>query len=237
MRILPILLLLAVLATAKANTIVQLDTAYGSMKFELYDTDKPITVTNFLKYITSGRYENSFAHRLEPGFVLQGGGFTLEGNTIDYVPSYGTILNEYSAGTTYSNIYGTIAMARSSGVNSATSQWFINLKDNSFLDSVNEGFTVFGHIIEGMDVLEDFLDFIYLPQNTTNATDVVVNASSIGSVFNQLPVQKVTNNTYGPTDLVYTEWSIIPVPEPSTYALLVIGSAFGIIAFRRLRAA
>ena len=236
MRILSILLLLAVMATTKANTIVQLDTAYGSMKFELYDTDKPITVTNFLNYITSGRYENSFAHRLEPGFVLQGGGFTLEGNTIDYVPSFGTILNEYSVGTTYSNIYGTIAMARSSGVNSATSQWFINLKDNSFLDSVNEGFTVFGHIIEGMDVLEDFLDFIYAP-NTPNATDVVVNASSIGSVFNQLPVQKVTNNTYGPADLVYTEWSIVPVPEPSTYGLLGVGLALSIIAFRRTRSA
>jgi cyclophilin family peptidyl-prolyl cis-trans isomerase len=153
----------AVLAAvpAYAGTLVDVHTPIGTIRIELYDQDKPITVQNFLSYIESGRYRNSFFHRLDPGFIVQGGGFrivqTESENTLDAVQTFAPIENEYSAGTTYSNLYGTVAMARVGGdINSATSQWFINLTDNAFLDTVDEGFTVFGHVVSGFEVLERF---------------------------------------------------------------------------------
>jgi cyclophilin family peptidyl-prolyl cis-trans isomerase len=235
--------MLAVVATAKAGTIVQLSTAYGNMKFELYDTDKPITVANFLSYITSGRYEDSFAHRLADNFVLQGGGYKIVGDNVETVTTFGPIVNEFATGTVYSNTKGTIAMAKLGGdPNSATSQWFINLGNNGGtppfgLDYQNEGFTVFGRIIEGLDVLQDFLDFTPWAGGTAN--NVIVDASGgvSGSPFGEVPVRSMNSSNIDLDNLVYTQWSIVPVPEPSTYALLGIGFVFGIIAFRRSRTA
>lgn len=135
-----VLVALALLNTPTlAATLVEIRTTIGTIGLELYDAEKPITVANFLNYVASGRYQNSFAHRLDPGFVLQGGGYTLnDANQISEVPGDAPITNEYSSGAVYSNTYGTIAMARVGGsVNSATSQWFINLGDNSSLDAVD----------------------------------------------------------------------------------------------------
>jgi len=117
---------LAVLAfmflPARAGTLVQFRTTFGNIEVELYDQDKPATVQNFLNYVKSGRYENEFAHRLVPNFVLQGGGFTLTTNTINHIPVYPPITNEFGAGRQFSNVYGTIAMAKLGGdTNSATS--------------------------------------------------------------------------------------------------------------------
>jgi len=136
------------------------------MELEFYDEDKPITVSNFVKYVTSGQYTNLFIQRWVPNFVIQAGGFrvtnTVDGLRIAAVPSYGNIKNEYGVGRTFSNTYGTIAMARQQGVvDSAGSQWFLNLTNNAgapaFLDTVDQGFTVFGKVTSGTNILNLFI--------------------------------------------------------------------------------
>lgn len=163
--------ILAVLAfmltSARAGTLVQFRTPFGDIEVELYDQDKPATVQNFLNYVKSGRYTNDISHRLIPGFVLQAGGFavTNRGTTnwsTAAVATYAPVTNEFDVGTFYSNVFGTIAMAKTSDPNSATSQFFFNLADNSAsLDSTNNsgGFTVFGHVISGTNVLGQFNQF------------------------------------------------------------------------------
>lgn len=221
-----------------ADTMVNLDTPMGRMKFQLFDNAKPITVANFLNYITSGRYEDSFAHRYaffqgtSTPFVIQGGGFTLEGNTITQVPTFGTILNEPGPFPEYSNTYGTLAMARSSGVNSATSQWFINLNNNSPLDSSNGGFTVFGEIIEGQEILQAivslFSDNNFDEWAVYNATNFLQDPT-----FGELPLR---TDALMVSDLFYTDWSIVSVPEPGSMALLLTGvAAISSLGLRRLR--
>src|SRR5438876_6940247 len=140
---------------ALAGTLAQFRSVFGDIEIELYDQDKPVTVQNFIRYVQSGRYQNEFAHRLVPGFVIQGGGFTItnRGTTnwqVIAVPTYPTITNEFGVGRHFSNVYGTIAMAKLGGyTNSATSQWYFNLANNSFLDAndTNNLFVVFGHVV------------------------------------------------------------------------------------------
>jgi len=170
------LVLSAVAATA--GTLVQFRTAFGDIEIELYDADKPVTVQNFLNYVQSGRYQNEFIHRLIPGFVAQGGGFTAISNTVSPIPTYPPITNEFGVGRTFSNLYGTLAMAKLAGdTNSATSQWFLNLTNNASLDApnTNDLFVVFGHVIAGTNVLQVFNGFLYWlypwptpPAGTTN---------------------------------------------------------------------
>ena len=183
---------------AAAGTLATFKTPVGDLEFELYDGDKPLTVANFIRYIKSGRYGDTFIERWHPGFVVQGGGQYLADRmtapVVTPVPSFGAITNEYSVGRTLSNVYGTIAMARVGGqTNSATSSWFINLTNNSILDSVDGGFTVFGHIVRGTNVLNKFLSkeaagaagirwiepnpfhVNLLPVNTTNSAATVEN--------------------------------------------------------------
>lgn len=159
-----------------AGTKVRISTAIGEMVLELYDDEKPVTVANFLRYIRSDRYRGTFMHRLIPGFVVQGGGYSLVGSgediDVEEVEKFGPIINEYGVGTTYPNVFGTIAMAKipaedgqgnpipGGGPDSATSEWFLNLADNSSnLDNQNGGFTVFGRIVAGEDVLKKFNTF------------------------------------------------------------------------------
>lgn len=158
-------------APAFASQFVRLDynitmasRARDAVFIELFD-DKPLTQANFMQYVNAGLYDGSIMHRLAQDFVLQGGGFyqqfqsepppvhisldptatvDLDGNPATPNPS---VMNEYSVGTVRSNQRGTIAMARVGGMpNSATNQWFVNYKDNSFLDSVDGGFTVFAKV-------------------------------------------------------------------------------------------
>jgi len=149
-----LVLLLAISATAQANTIVRISTTFGDFSLELFDTVAPNTVQNFLNYVNRGAYNGSYFHRLEQSFVLQGGGY-------QFVPFVGPveipadppIVNEFSL----SNVRGTVAMAKvGDNPDSATSQWFVNLADNSAnLDVQNEGFTVFGRVLgDGMLVLD-----------------------------------------------------------------------------------
>lgn len=152
-----------------AQTIATFNTSAGSFEVELFD-DKPITVSNFLKYATSGRFENQIIHRWVPGFVVQGGGYRVDTSNpqqFELVPvqTYGTITNEAQVGPFRSNVYGTIAMARSgSNTNSATSQWYINLDDNggpppngASLDTLYGGYTVFGRVISNTNVINQFV--------------------------------------------------------------------------------
>jgi cyclophilin family peptidyl-prolyl cis-trans isomerase len=155
---------------APASTYVQFRTIWGDIDVELLDEDKPITVHNFLRYVQSGRYQNTFFHRCPTNvfsgltdFVVQGGGYVMVNcplnPTIAVVPSFGNISNEFGAGRVFSNTYGTLAMAKVGGdTNSASSQWFFNLGDNSFLDApgTNGYFTVFGRVIRGTNVLNQY---------------------------------------------------------------------------------
>ena len=156
-------------STGLADTIVRFDTVMGNFHVQLSDTVTPLTVQNFLNYVNDGDYVNSFFHRLASSFVLQGGGYTYEGgDTTPSIPTDPPVLNEYNI----SNTYGTIAMAKvgppdnldgtpgtptEESINSATSQFFFNLGDNSEnLDNQNGGFTVFGEVIgNGMDVVNE----------------------------------------------------------------------------------
>lgn len=152
---LPIGVAMAVLFAPAANaTIVQFQTVLGPFEVNLYDQSTPATVANFLAYVNAGAYNNDVVHRAVKGFVAQGGGFTYEGSEdLAGVAQNASVINEPK----FSNVRGTIAMAKLSGnANSATSQWFINLGDNSSnLDTQNGGFTVFGQVIgNGMAVLD-----------------------------------------------------------------------------------
>ena len=134
------------------GTLVTLQTPFGDVDIELYDEQAPLTVANFLNYVIDGDYQNSFVHRSVPGFAIQGGGYTYVNGFIDYVPTDDPVVNESGI----SNQRGTIAMARTSDPDSATSQWFINLADNSdTLDSSSGGYTVFGEVLgDGMDIID-----------------------------------------------------------------------------------
>ena len=113
---------------AALATVVRFETPLGSFDVELFDDVTPLTVTNFLNYVNDGDYENSFIHRKVNDFIVQGGGFTFENDLVGNVPEDPPVINEFNL----SNVRGTIAMAKLGGdPNSTTSEWFINLADNS----------------------------------------------------------------------------------------------------------
>ena len=125
--------------------------AFGELTIELYPDKAPVTVENFLAYVDAGFYDGTIFHRIVPGFVIQGGGF---GETMEQKPTRSPITNEADNGL--KNERGTLSMARTQEINSATSQFFINLQDNGLLDhgSRDFGYAVFGRVIEGMDTVD-----------------------------------------------------------------------------------
>ena len=140
-------------ATAK-NPIVVMETSFGNVEIELYSDKAPKTVENFLAYVREKYYDGTIFHRVIKNFMIQGGGFSAEKKE---KPTKDAVINEADNGL--KNEIGTIAMARTPDPNSATSQFFINVKDNPFLNfssKTNEGwvYCVFGKVIEGMDVVE-----------------------------------------------------------------------------------
>lgn len=147
-----LLLLTPMCLSAADGTVVRMETPLGNIEVELSDTITPQTVENFLKYVNDGDFTNSIIHRNIPGFIIQGGEFTYENGQTEAVPADPPVINEFSQ----SNIRGTIAMAKLGGdPNSATSEWFFNLANNAAnLDAQNGGFTVFGRVISGMDVVD-----------------------------------------------------------------------------------
>ena len=133
---------------------VEIDTSRGKITLELDDQRAPVSVANFLKYVDEGFYDGTVFHRVIDNFMIQGGGFDADLKRKQTGPS---IKNEADNGLR--NERGTIAMARTQVVDSATSQFFINLKDNDFLDHKDTsvrgyGYAVFGKVIKGMDVVD-----------------------------------------------------------------------------------
>lgn len=134
----------------KKKEIAVFETTLGTFEIELDRNSAPITVENFVNYVNSGFYNGTVFHRVVPNFVVQGGGYTLDG--LDK-PANPPIFLESKNGL--SNKLGTVAMARTMVENSATSEFYVNLKDNSFLDYApdNPGYAVFGKVVSGMDVI------------------------------------------------------------------------------------
>jgi peptidyl-prolyl cis-trans isomerase A (cyclophilin A) len=133
---------------------VVLDTSFGQIEIELEQDKAPISTKNFLGYVDSNFYNGTIFHRVIPGFMVQGGGFTpqmVQKQTKD------PIKNEAENGL--HNVRGTLSMARTSDVNSATSQFFINTNDNAMLDhGVRDfGYAVFGKVVKGMDVVDNIV--------------------------------------------------------------------------------
>jgi cyclophilin family peptidyl-prolyl cis-trans isomerase len=141
-------------AEPAANPKVLLKTSMGEITLELDKAKAPISTENFLKYVESKHYDGTIFHRVIPGFMIQGGGFSAD---MKQKPTQAPIKNE--AGNGLKNTNGTVAMARTGVVDSATAQFFINVKDNAFLDHRDEtpggfGYAVFGKVVSGQDVVK-----------------------------------------------------------------------------------
>lgn len=158
-RWIPALLFFSLAAPPLANaetTRVVMQTNLGDIVLELDSQRAPATVENFLRYANEGFYDGTVFHRVIKGFMIQGGGF---GTDYARKPTHEPVKNEADNGL--KNKRGTIAMARTGDPHSATAQFFINHKDNSFLDYPGRdgwGYTVFGKVVEGMDVVDKIAD-------------------------------------------------------------------------------
>ena len=134
--------------------MINLHTNHGVIALELDEQQAPTSVSNFCAYAKSGHYDGTIFHRVIPGFMIQGGGFDAK---MQQKPTRSPIKNEANNGL--HNEKGTVAMARTNDPHSATAQFFINLKDNDFLDNASDtpqgwGYAVFGKVVGGMDVVE-----------------------------------------------------------------------------------
>lgn len=173
------------------NTVVRFETSMGDVDIELFNSQAPITVANFLNYVTTGRYDNTIFHRnaISPNpFVLQGGGFSYS-NTggLTQQTTDAPIVRETTGKL---NVARTLSMARTGAINSATNQFFINYVTNSFLDptSASNGYAVFGRVIQGWDVVTGIQNLRSL--NQTGNTSF--SGSPAASAMNEFPV----TNTY-----------------------------------------
>lgn len=180
-KTLPAFALLASVSCASYATTVKIETNKGDIVIDLYDETTPKTVENFLYYVNEGRYDSSIVHRSVEDFIIQAGSYNwsiqgdqekeyvnaIEARQIDENDEDETDIFVVENEPLWSNVKGTIAMAKTSQENSATSSWFINVADNANsesgssvdgLDLQSSGFTVFGEVIEGMDIVEDIND-------------------------------------------------------------------------------
>ena len=222
-RALALALLSGFVARAHAGTVIQFRTPVGDIEAECYDAAKPVTTTNFLRYIADGAYNGMFFHRSVPDFVIQGGGYRVanRGTTNEFVqriPSRPPITNEFKVGPFLSNVAGTLAMAKTSDPNSATSEFFFNLKDNTSLDATNNsgGFTVFARVIRGADTFLRLNSFQFYPVST-NFPDIVTNRIvNVGPPFGELPITRLGYTATGGrtvllSDLVYCDVTLLGV--------------------------
>ena len=162
---------------------VALETSLGRIVLELYPQRAPKTVANFLAYARSGHYNGTVFHRVIPGFMVQGGGMTAD---MKEKPTQPAIRNESRNGLR--NTRGTLAMARTNDPDSATSQFFINVKDNASLDFGirGAGYAVFAEVIEGMDVVDRIVGVPTTskgPHQNVPMTPVVIRAARVESVM------------------------------------------------------
>jgi len=212
-------------AVGRANSLAIFRTTFGEMAVELFEDDKPVTVRNFIRLTELGRYQNNFFHVCAAGEIVQGGGFRSADSTstnpvtgVIATAGLGFITNEFSVGTIYSNVFGTLSMAKINGFpDSGSTDWFFNLDDNSSnYDTTNGGYTVFGRVIAGSNVLHQF--------NTRSNSFGTVN---LGGQFSFLPVTYTGNFHPRYVDLVYSRIEIlklITLPQPDGSRLLAWNS-------------
>ena len=188
---------------AATATNVVMQTPLGNIEIKLFDEETPLTVENFLNYVNDGDYEDSFMHRSIPGFVIQGGGFTFKDGVAGTVPEDPPVKNEFKR----SNIRGTIAMAKIGGdADSANSQWFINLADNSDSLDGSDGqgggfFTVFGRVIgNGMEIADAI---------------AALPIAEFASPFTDLPVIDFSGGDIQEENLVFSNVVLAQDPVPS----------------------
>ena len=185
------LCLSSLFALESSATIVRIQTNMGDVDVNLFDEATPETVTNFLHYLDAGAYSNTVIHRSVKGFVIQGGGFELEEGVISPVATVTSPPNE----PLYSNMVGTIAMAKQGGdPDSATSQWFFNLANNSAnLDSQNGGFTVFGQVTAGWEVVEAIAAIESFDLRSSSLEPIVSQLPVLGA-FGATPLRNFTTS-------------------------------------------
>ena len=211
---------------ADEDNRLTINTPLGAFEIELFPEDAPVTVANFRKYIQSGRFDDSFFHRSVSGFVLQGGGYYFRNGASSAIPTDPPIVNEFKR----SNVRGTLAMAKVEGdPNSATSQWFINLADNSGnLDGQNGGFTVFAQVVgNGMAVVDAL---------------AAVPTYNLGGAFSDVPLRDFGTGAVAAENLLFTRFGsdALPLNTPPllmrndtngkwfSYRLGPVGSGVGI---------
>ena len=203
------------------DPIVRFTTSLGDIDVQLSPADAPLTVANFLKYVDAGSYADSIFHRSVANFVIQGGGYYISNGQLDKIAQMPPVALEYHL----PNARGTIAMARTSALNSATDEWFFNTVDNSTtLDTSNGGgYAVFGHIVN-TDSLA-VMDAIAALQ--------VVNASaSFGSDFTTLPVIDYTSGNLSQSNLVEVASVTRLTSHPAFFdGEVSVGNAVNYLAF------
>jgi cyclophilin family peptidyl-prolyl cis-trans isomerase len=133
------------------TSLIRFETSHGAFTVELFPKEAPVTVENFLRYVDERHFDGTIFHRIVPGFVIQGGGLDAQFRNKRTHPP---IQNEAKNGL--KNTRGTLSMARTSEINSATSQFFVNLSDNAFLDhsARDFGYAVFGRVTDGIEVVD-----------------------------------------------------------------------------------
>jgi peptidyl-prolyl cis-trans isomerase A (cyclophilin A) len=179
----PLLLVLAQVVSAPVPTpqprpvptgpVVVLETTLGTIRIALYQAQAPLSVDNFMKYVRARHYDGTLLHRVIPGFMVQGGGFTPD---MKEKPTRPPVKNEARNGLR--NSRGTVAMARTGDPDSATSQFFVNVRDNHRLDFGigGAGYAVFGEVVEGMEVVDKI---------------VAVPTTTRGDAFHDIPVTPI----------------------------------------------
>jgi len=233
---------------ALASEIVRVDTDTGSFVLEMYADIAPVTVANFLSYVNSGAYENTIIHRKVTNFVVQGGGYYIDasGGNLQSIERQAPIVNEFNA----SNTRGTIAMAKiPNQPNSATSEWFINLQDNSSqLDTENEGYAVFGEVLgTGLKAIDSigslmtttFGQFSTLPYtkiegNTLFLLTVSMRSMATSSKFDQSGVLSVALDAgdlgQAWVDFTVTQNSLAPIIKLDPASVLFIDKTLDTMA-------
>ena len=221
---------LAIPSTALATKVV-FETSEGSIEVNLFDNGTPKTVGNFLSYVNDGSYNDTIIHRSVPGFITQGGGFSFEGSlNLNKLPTKPSVINE----PVYPNSRRTIAMAKLSGQpNSATNQWFFNLSNNQAnLDVQNSGFTVFGEVVEGMDIVDNIASIslcnsVPMPNYNCGSGDVpgvenfvtiysitisdtsINTISALNPIVEPIIIDKVTPKNSGGSTSLFTLFTLI----------------------------
>lgn len=170
-------------AQGMKNPVVTMETSLGNIKIELFEKEAPLSVKNFLDYAKSGFYAGTIFHRVIPGFMAQGGGFTPDRKQ---KPTKAPIRNEAANGL--KNDRGTIAMARTSAPDSATAQFFINVVNNDMLNRPSPdgaGYAVFGKVVEGMNVVDKIVSV-----KTTNVNMVFQNFPETPVIIKSVKIAK-----------------------------------------------